>query len=172
VRLDAADFYYNFRFGGDHMIEGLRIWLLGVIAAAFVTAILDGLLPKTAAGTIGKVAGGLILLLALLRPVGGVEAGRLSGLYDGYASEIDKQIEVYRHSNQTEMAEIIEQETAAYISKKQRHTVCVVRYRWRPDYRTVYLCPVRSDCIRKKTASFPNGSSGNWGSLRRNKRGR
>ena len=100
------------------MIEGLRIWLLGVIAAAFVTAILGGLLPKTAAGTIGKVAGGLIVLLALLRPVGGVEAGRLSGLYDGYASEIDKQIEAYRHSNQTEMAEIIEQETAAYISKK------------------------------------------------------
>ena len=100
------------------MIEDLRIWLLGVIAAAFATAILGGSLPKTAAGTIGKVAGGLILLLALLRPVGGVEVDRLSGLYDGYASEIDKQIEAYRQSNQTEMAEIIEQETAAYISKK------------------------------------------------------
>ena len=51
------------------MIGAVREWLLGVLCAAVLAALADRLSPQGAAGKIGRMAGGLLLLIAVVRPV-------------------------------------------------------------------------------------------------------
>ena len=48
------------------MMDGIRQWLLGILAAAMGLSLLYALLPKGAVRAAAKAAGGLILLLALM----------------------------------------------------------------------------------------------------------
>ena len=79
------------------MIGALRTWLLSIIAAGLVLAILYALVPR------GR-----------LRPI--VRDFAVS--YDDYAQEIQALTEEYRAADTAELAAIIEQRTAAYISDK------------------------------------------------------
>lgn len=119
------------------MMEQLRIWLFGVIAAAMVSAILYTLLPKGAVASIAKITGGLILLLVLVRPILQVDIGSLELRYDEYAAQIDEQIGQYRADNQQQLQQIIERESAAYISEKAAvfGLACTVQVecRWEGD---------------------------------------
>ena len=47
------------------MMDGIRQWLLGILAAAMGLSLLYALLPKGAARAAAKATGGLILLLAV-----------------------------------------------------------------------------------------------------------
>ena len=100
------------------MMGWLKDWLTGIIAAAAVLAILYALIPKGAMYTVARFTGGLILLLAVLRPLVKLDPVELKVRYRDYQQQVDDRIEQYREENQTEMAAIIEDETAAYISKK------------------------------------------------------
>ena len=48
------------------MMDGIRQWLLGILAAAMGLSLLYALLPKGAVRAAAKATGGLILLLAVL----------------------------------------------------------------------------------------------------------
>ena len=48
------------------MMDGIRQWLLGILAAAMGLSLLYALLPKGAVRAAAKATGGLILLLALM----------------------------------------------------------------------------------------------------------
>ena len=50
------------------MMEALRTWLYGVFCAALLLTLIQGLLPKGKFRSYASLAGGLILLLALLTP--------------------------------------------------------------------------------------------------------
>ena len=50
------------------MMDGIRQWLLGILAAAMGLSLLYALLPKGAVRAAAKAAGGLILLHKGLRP--------------------------------------------------------------------------------------------------------
>ena len=52
------------------MMDALRTWLYGVFCAALLLTLTQGLLPKGKLRSLASLAGGLILLLALLRPLG------------------------------------------------------------------------------------------------------
>ena len=78
------------------MIGALRTWLLSIIAAGLVLSILYALLPKGRLRPIVRTAGGVVLMLVILRPL----------------------TEQYRGADTAELAAIIERETAAYISDK------------------------------------------------------
>lgn len=96
------------------MTEGIRDWLVGLIAAAMLTAIAAGITPKGTVGTVGKLVGGLVFLLCLLRPVAGVDLeqfsqnltrGRVeSGTYGAALEETNAQLQ----------KTIIEERAAAY----------------------------------------------------------
>ncbi len=58
----------------------IRSWLLGVTAAALVVAVAQALTPEGTVKRVVKLGGGLVLLLAVLRPVLALEAGSLPDL--------------------------------------------------------------------------------------------
>ena len=97
------------------MIQVLKEWLFGLVAAAMLLAMLNILLPKRVFRAIGKVTGGLILMLVLLRPVLGLRWEELSGKYQDYELQIRQQTEVYTQENRQQMEDIIEQQLNAYI---------------------------------------------------------
>ena len=49
--------------------ETLRTWLLGIIAAGMVIGVLYALLPKGRLRPIVRTAGGVVLMLVILRPL-------------------------------------------------------------------------------------------------------
>ena len=51
----------------------LRVWLLGVIGVAVLTALADSVMPPGAVKRVGKLVCGLALLAALLSPLPGFE---------------------------------------------------------------------------------------------------
>ncbi len=51
------------------MVELVRSWLLGVTGVAIFTAMAQGLMPEGSIKQVGKLTGGLILLIAALTPI-------------------------------------------------------------------------------------------------------
>ena len=100
------------------MIGALRTWLLSIIAAGLVLAILYALVPKGRLRPIVRTTGGVALMLVILRPVLGFDFTDLAASYGDYAQEIQALTETYRAADAAELAAIIEQRTAAYISDK------------------------------------------------------
>ena len=84
------------------MVEILRGWLLGLVAAALILTVLRALVPKGSIRPVARVTAGLVLLLVLLRPLAGLGGGSLRVRYD-------------------ELESIIADSTAAYISEQAAH---------------------------------------------------
>ena len=99
-------------------MSGFRTWLFGIVAAAMVLSILYALIPKGALLTIAKCTGGLVMLLVVLRPLLTLDMDSLRWQYEAWEGAIQQQTEAYTDANRQEMAAIIQQETAAYISEK------------------------------------------------------
>ncbi|MCI8651110.1 MAG: stage III sporulation protein AF [Oscillospiraceae bacterium] len=51
-------------------MNGLREWLLGVVAAALAVSLAQSLTPDGTVKRVGRLVGGLVLLLAVVRPLG------------------------------------------------------------------------------------------------------
>ena len=88
------------------MMDALRTWLYGVFCAALLLTLTQGLLPKGKLRSLASLAGGLILLLALLRPLG------VGKDWNWDASPFQKELSAER---QAQLAAIIAEETEAYI---------------------------------------------------------
>ena len=72
------------------MIGALRTWLLSIIAAGLVLAILYALVPKGRLRPIVRTTGGVALMLVILRPVLGFDFTDLAASYGDYAQEIQR----------------------------------------------------------------------------------
>lgn len=99
-------------------MEWLRGWLLSITCAAMIAALADALCPKGFPRKLVRAAGGLLLLLAVLEPVKGLESGELGGILAKYQAQYDGYAETMTAENQEQMKAIIERQTAAYISDK------------------------------------------------------
>ena len=111
------------------MTELIRQWIIAVTCAAMLAAILQTLLPKGGTGAAGRLAGGLLLLIATVQPL-------LSLDYDSLAQSMTQlRLEEYRsdqelaEANSSLLEELIEQETRSYILDKAEElgVVCQVR---------------------------------------------
>lgn len=100
------------------MIELLRTWILGLSAAALCISLLWQLLPRGTARAAAQLTGGLVLLLVVLRPLTQLGIDLPENDYSRCRQQMDRQIEEYRAGYERELTDIIERETAAYISKK------------------------------------------------------
>lgn len=78
------------------MMDGIRQWLLGILAAAMGLSLLYALLPKGAVRAAAKAAGGLILLLAVLGPAAGLDLSDLAVRYEDLSRDMEQQAETYR----------------------------------------------------------------------------
>lgn len=95
------------------MMDALRTWLYGVFCAALLLTLTQGLLPKGKLRSLASLAGGLILLLALLRPLGvGKDWDWDASAFQAEVAERQKELSAER---QAQLAAIIAEETEAYI---------------------------------------------------------
>ena len=100
------------------MMAALREWLTSIVAVSMLLCVAQLLIPEGTLRKIGGFAGGLILLLVLLRPILGAEVEQLTGDCEDYRTAIEEQSAVMQEAQETELAGRIAQRTAAYISDK------------------------------------------------------
>ena len=99
-------------------MELIRNWLIGITAAALVVALADSLAPEGAVKKIGKLAGGLLMLVAILKPLAGLDFGTLAGALANYQFQAEGYSSALETENNRLMKTIIEERTAAYIQDK------------------------------------------------------
>lgn len=96
----------------------IRNWLIGVTAAAMVVALADSLVPEGAVKKIGKLAGGLLMIVAILQPLAGLNYETLAAALANYRMETEGYSSALKTENERLMKTIIEEQTGAYIQDK------------------------------------------------------
>lgn len=101
------------------MTELLRQWILSVTCGAMLAALLQSFLPR-GGGTekAGRLAGGLVLLLAAVQPLIGLNEDMLTLSVTEYRLAESGYTEELEETNRDFLKEIIEEQTEAYISDK------------------------------------------------------
>lgn len=96
------------------MMDLIRQWLLSVTGAAILAALADGVMPEGGIRQVGRLACGLMLLAAVLRPLAGLDMTDFPEelLYDIPHSQ---QLEEETHRR---MKQLIEEEFSAYSMDK------------------------------------------------------
>lgn len=97
------------------MTEFFRNWLLGVTAAALAVALAQALTPEGGVKKVGKLVGGLVLLLAAAGPVVKLNPADLAAAAAGYEAMAP---ETALQGGENVMKTLIAQKTGAYIVDK------------------------------------------------------
>lgn len=97
------------------MMELLRQWLTGVTCAAIIVALADSLMAGGTVRKIGRLAGGLLLLAAVVKPVLEVDLAVLSSSSIRLEAEA---VPAAEEAGLDMMKSIIGEETGAYILDK------------------------------------------------------
>lgn len=100
------------------MIEAMGRWMTSVAAAAFLVALSQSLIPEGTVRKIAGFAGGLILLLVMLKPFPGIDIGGLELGYEDYAGEISRRQEELKAQSDETLGALIAEKTEAYILDK------------------------------------------------------
>ncbi len=99
-------------------MEALRNWLLAVLAVSLLTAIAQAVMPEGSVKAVGRLACGLLVFLAVARPVLGIDYTRLTSVIRSY-TELTQQMQSELTGTKNSLTEsIIVRETAAYIQDK------------------------------------------------------
>lgn len=96
----------------------LREWLTSLVAVSMLLSVARTLVPEGSIRKISSFTGGLILLVVLLRPLLGADLSRLDLHLEDYERAIGQRQEELASAGEAELAGIIEERTAAYISDK------------------------------------------------------
>ena len=99
-------------------MELIRNWLVGVTCAAMIAALADGLMPPGTVRKIGKLTGGLVLLLAVLNPLLKLDTTALTRSLTEYKLDLSGYSEELQEENEDLMKAIIAEQSAAYIVDK------------------------------------------------------
>ncbi len=91
----------------------LREWLLGVTAAALAVALAQALTPEGTVKKLLRITGGLVLLLAVVRPLKGLAPQALP-----QPGELVPGVETARTAGEEVMKTLIAQKVGAYIVDK------------------------------------------------------
>ncbi len=99
-------------------MEILRQWLLGVVGCAFLVSFACQAAPVGAVREILRFAGGLTLILCMLRPLGGVELDASAFDLSAWSDERSTLEEEYGVALSGELGAVIAERTGAYIEDK------------------------------------------------------
>lgn len=100
------------------MLDAVREWLSSVIAAAFLTAAAQSLIPEGAARKAAGFAGGLAMVCVLLGPLTGLDLRSANAAYADCAGEIEARRADLQSRSDEALEQLIAQRTEAYISDK------------------------------------------------------
>lgn len=98
------------------MITLVREWLTGVVAVTLLLFVIRTLLPEGTVRRIGEFTGGLVLLAALLQPLGGLALADLEIDLAAWEQEIEQLQGELEEAQTEELSAVIAERTAAYIS--------------------------------------------------------
>ena len=91
-----------------------RTWLMGVVAAALAVALALALTPEGAVKKAGRLVGGLVLLLAVVRPLMQLDPGTLAVTAAAYGVTV----ETVAEGGEIALEELIAERVGAYIADK------------------------------------------------------
>lgn len=100
------------------MMAGIKSWLLGIVLTAFAAALAQQIAPRGKEAAMVRLVGGLLLVLAFLRPLGAVNWDTLALPAGNFSARSENAEEDYREKQQEELSAIIAEKTAAYIWDK------------------------------------------------------
>lgn len=123
------------------MIENVKAWMLAVIAASILCAVADSLMPQGALKRVGRLVCAMVLVCALLSPLGTFDLGAGGQwLDDFFAARKSAEQELTQQVND-EMKLIIQQRFAAYIVDKAREdgVLCTAEVACEQDQDGLYL---------------------------------
>ena len=100
------------------MTQLIRNWLMGIVCAAMAAALADGLMPAGAIRKIGRLTGGLVLLLAMVQPVLQIDSVQLDLSVEAYQNEWGGGTVDLERTNDDLMKTIIAERAGAYIQDK------------------------------------------------------
>lgn len=100
------------------MLDVIRQWLMGVTCAALVIAMAESLTPSGTIRKIGRLTGGLVLLIAMLGPLLSLDQGALTRALTEYRLSLDDYSQELEQEDRSLMKGIIEERSGAYIQDK------------------------------------------------------
>lgn len=123
------------------MMEFAREWLLGITGAAILTALADSLMPKGGVKQVGRLVCGLILILAVLRPLASAEVTNLLEQWEYDLGQVEQQKKQLQEEADDQMKRIIERQMSAYSMDKAEElgVSCQVQVSCRPDGEGIFL---------------------------------
>lgn len=99
-------------------MEGLRQYVISVVAAALICGILSGLVQKGAAKELVRLIGGLFLAFTVIRPIAGLDFNALADISFPYAQDAEQTAALGENMARQSLADIIKAESEAYILDK------------------------------------------------------
>lgn len=98
----------------------LKQWITGITCAAMIGALAEGLTPPGRVKKAERLAIGLLLLLAVVKPLAGADYGALAGALEEYRPDTAGYQAALEEKNGAVLKGLIEARTAAYISDKAK----------------------------------------------------
>ncbi|MCD8375637.1 MAG: stage III sporulation protein AF [Oscillospiraceae bacterium] len=99
-------------------MSALREWLLGMCAAAMAVTLADCLIPEGAVKKIGRMIGGLVLMITALQPLVGLDYASISEAWASYRMENAGYSQALESENTQLIKIIMEEQAGAYIQDK------------------------------------------------------
>ena len=117
------------------MMDGVRSWLMALIAASALCALADGLMPAGPVKGVGKVVCAMVLVCAVLSPVARLDLTAGQRWVEDYFNALEWEREELSGQVDEQMKAVIEREYAAYIEDKaaQMGITCAVSVESRMD---------------------------------------
>ena len=117
--MPASDHQYGLLYEGGERIDGIRGYLLSVVAAAVISGIVKRLMgDKGNQGAVAKLLTGIFLALTVVSPLAKVEVGRLADIVGAYRADGLAAAAVGEEMTRQALAESIKAQSEAYILDK------------------------------------------------------
>lgn len=99
-------------------MEFMRSWIISITVSAMIIAVAEGMMPPGVVKKVGKLTGGLVLMLGILQPIVRLDYEELFQAANGL-SEITLEAQAeQQEGNEEMMKSIIEEELSAYVLDK------------------------------------------------------
>lgn len=123
------------------MMEGVRVWLMSILAVSLLCALAEALMPKGPVKGVGKLVCGLVLAAVVVSPVVRLDLEGGRQWLEDWNVGLEQREEELKKQVDEEMKTIIEQEYEAYIVDKaaQLGAQCTARVECRQEGEGVYL---------------------------------
>ena len=99
-------------------MDWIRSWLIGVTCAAIIIAVADSLTPPGTVKKLGRLTGGVVLMLAMVKPLAALDYNAMAAALAEYRWGREESVQAGSGLGDDLMKDIIEERTGAYILDK------------------------------------------------------